>query len=202
MSNLLSIEQSFLNLPNVKANLNLSDIKRIQNGITNAKKKKFEQTLALSTLVLKSFEWFTSEEGKQVCAEEGISWTNEEFGAKVYGYQKSFFYKLIRCGKLETETVESFKAKCDEIDANGGYSKRNLETLLKFAKDPQSIEETEESEETEETEETTKAETIFTLSFKSETNVAVRIDSNNTLKTTNSKEEILRAISFLINLID
>jgi hypothetical protein len=199
MTNLLSIEQSFLNLSIVKENLNLGNIKRIQNGITNAKKKKFEQTLTLSTLVLKSFEWFTSEEGKRICAEEGISWSNEEFGMKVYGYQKSFFYKLTRCGKLENETVENFKAKCDEIDANGGYSKRNLENLLKFAKNPECFDETEESEESEESE---KTETIFTLSFKSNTNVAVRVNADNVVKTTNSKDEILQAIAFLLSQID
>lgn len=204
MTNLLSIEQSFLNLPTVKTNLNLTEVKRIQNGITNAQKKKFENTLQLSAIVLKSFEWFTSEDGKSICAEEGITWSNEEFAFKVYGYQKSFFYKLTRCAKLETETVDAFKTKCDEIDANGGNAKRSINELLKFAKNPNCMDEveTEESEESEnESDASDKAQTIFTLAFKSDTNVAVRIDENNVVKTTNSREEIMRAIAFLQNLI-
>ena len=64
MQNLLSIESSFLNLPQVKQALNLSEIRSVQRTITNAKKKKFEQTLTLSKLVINAVEWFASEDGK------------------------------------------------------------------------------------------------------------------------------------------
>jgi hypothetical protein len=80
MTNLLSIESSFLNLPQVKQALNLQEIRSVQRTITNAKKKKFEQTLALSKLVTAAVEWFSSDDGQRVCSEEGISWSNEEIG--------------------------------------------------------------------------------------------------------------------------
>lgn len=207
MSQLLSIESAFLNLPEVKQALNLSEIRSVQRTITNAKKKKFEQTLALSQLVLKAVNWFQSEEGQRACAEEGITWTNEEIGQKVFGWQKSFFYKVVKAGKLEAEIVETFKVKCDEAEASGQEPNRSLEGLLKFAKqvetntneggqdgesemgDPETIGEAQIE---------TRLETILTFTFKGEGgNVAVRIDSEGNVKTTNSIEQIEEAISIL-----
>ena len=127
MSQLLSIETSFLNLPQVKSGLNLQEIRSVQRTIVNAKKKKFEQTLALSKLVNQAVDWFQSEAGQRVCAEEGISWTNEEIGQKVFGWQKSFFYKVVKAGKLAAEVVDTFKAKCDEAETRGEDPNRSLE---------------------------------------------------------------------------
>ena len=129
MSQLLSIESSFLNLPQVKQGLNLSEIRSVQRTIVNAKKKKFEQTLALSKLVNQAVTWFQSEEGQRVCTEEGISWTNEEIGQKVFGWQKSFFYKVVKAGKLDEAVVDTFKAKCDQAETRGEDPKRSLEGI-------------------------------------------------------------------------
>lgn len=134
MSNLLSIEQAFLSLPQVKQALNLQEIRAVQRTITNAKKKKFEQTLTLSKLVGSVVQWFGSEDGQRLCAEEGISWTNEQIGLKVFGWQKSFFYKVVKASKLKDEVVDTFKTKCDELEAQGEEPNRSLEGLLKFAK--------------------------------------------------------------------
>jgi hypothetical protein len=134
MSNLLSIESAFLSLPAVKQALNLQEIRAVQRTITNAKKKKFEQTLALSKLVGQVVAWFGSDEGQRLCAEEGISWTNEQIGQKVFGWQKSFFYKVVKASKLKDEVVESFNAKCNELERQGEDPNRSLEGLLKFAK--------------------------------------------------------------------
>ena len=134
MSNLLSIEQAFLSLPQVKQALNLQEIRAVQRTIVNAKKKKFEQTLTLSKLVGSVVTWFGSDEGKRLCAEEGITWSNEQIGLKVFGWQKSFFYKVVKASKLKDEVVDTFKAKCDEAEAQGEEPNRSLEGLLKFAK--------------------------------------------------------------------
>ena len=119
MSNLLAIETSFLNLPQVKQSLNLTEIRSTQRVIANGQKKKFEQTLQLSKLVVSAVNWFASEEGQRVCTEEGISWTNEEIGNKIFGWQKSFFYKVVKAGKLENTVIENFTTKCAEIEASG-----------------------------------------------------------------------------------
>ncbi len=135
MSNLLTIERAFLSIPAVKQGLQLSEFKTLQRSVENAQKRKFESTLDLSKVVLASFEWFKSAEGQALCTEEGISWTSEEFANKVFGFQKSFFYKLTRAGKLETHLVDEFKAKCTELEAEGQTPNRTLEGLLKYAKE-------------------------------------------------------------------
>jgi len=206
MSQLLSIETAFLSLPQVKQGLNLSEIRSVQRTITNAKKKKFEQTLALSKLVTQAVDWFQSEEGQRVCNDEGISWSNEEIGQKVFGWQKSFFYKVVKAGRLQPEVIESFNIKCNEVEAQGEEPNRSLEGLLKFAKQVESganaggdgESEMGDPETTGEAQVETRVETILTFTYKNEAgNVSVRIDANGLVKTTNSDEQIREAIAVL-----
>lgn len=135
MSNLLTIERAFLSIPAVKQGLKLAEFKTLQRNVENAQKKKFDSTLDLSKVVLASFEWFKSAEGQALCSEEGISWNSEEFASKVFGFQKSFFYKLTRAGKLTAELVDEFKRKCTELESEGQVPNRSLEGLLKYAKE-------------------------------------------------------------------
>jgi hypothetical protein len=135
MSNLLTIERAFLSIPAVKQGLKLAEFKTLQRNVENAQKKKFDSTLDLSKVVQGAFEWFKSNEGQALCSEEGISWSSEEFGNKVFGFQKSYFYKLTRAGKLATEVVEDFKRKCTELESEGQTPNRSLEGLLKYAKE-------------------------------------------------------------------
>ena len=202
MSQLLSIESSFLNLPQVKQGLNLSEIRSVQRTIVNAKKKKFDNTLVLSRLVNQAVEWLQSEEGQRVCTEEGISWSNEEIGKKVFGWQKSFFYKVVKAGKLDEAVVDTFKTKCDEAEAQGQEPNRSLEGLLKFAKQVESGAQEggngEDGESEGEAQVETRVETILTFTYKSEGgNVSVRIDAEGNVKTTNNAEQIREAIAVL-----
>jgi hypothetical protein len=208
MTNLLSIESNFLNLPQVKSALNLQEIRSVQRTITNAKKKKFEQTLTLSKLVVNAVEWFSSEAGQRACSEEGISWSNEEIGQKVFGWQKSFFYKVVKAGKLQAEIVDTFTTKCNEAEAQGEDPNRSLEGLLKFAKQVESGTQAGGEGENELGDPETTGEqsaeveirtaTILTFTYKSEGgNVAVRIDSEGNVKTTNTDEQIREAIAVL-----
>ena len=209
MQNLLSIESSFLNLPQVKQALNLQEIRSVQRTITNAKKKKFEQTLTLSKLVVNAVEWFQSEDGQRACAEEGISWSNEEIGQKVFGWQKSFFYKVVKAGKLQAEIVDTFKVKCDEVEANGDEPNRSLEGLLKFAKQVETGTQAggeggdAESGDTEGTESEAaqveiRQENVLTFKYKVEgVNVLVKIDAEGNVTTNNTQEQIEEAISVL-----
>jgi hypothetical protein len=212
MSNLLSIETAFLSLPQVKQALNLQEIRAVQRTITNAKKKKFEQTLTLSKLVGGVVAWFASEDGQRLCAEEGISWTNEQIGLKVFGWQKSFFYKVVKASKLKDEVVDTFKTKCDELEAQGEEPNRSLEGLLKFAKQvenaPEGGGQGEGGEGEGEGEENapqveTRSQVIFSLTYKTEAgNVAVKVSDNGEIKTTNNIYEIQNAINFLQSIIN
>jgi hypothetical protein len=207
MTNLLNIEASFLNIPEVKQGLNLLEIKRLNATLSNGQKKKFATTLTLSAVVLKAFEWYSSDAGKQLMSNEGISWTAEDFANKVFGWQKSYFYKVVKAGKLAPEVVENFNAKCDDIEAGGEEPNRTLEGLLKFAK---AVDENtnvggesdgESDGESESAEVEVRVPTILTFTFKPENdkNVAVRIDANGVIKTTNSNDEIYSALQVLMN---
>ena len=208
MSNLLSIETAFLSQSEIKSALNLNDIKRIQKQITNAHKSKFGHTLTMAKLVVKAEEWFTSEDGKNKMQDAGLSWSKEEFGQKVFGWQRSFFYKVLKAGKLSEQIVDAFNTKCDEADAQGKDVDRSLAGLLKFAQDFSDVEtiineETGEEEISEEAIENAEVqeriETIFTMSMKNPEgrNIAVRINVNGELITRNDASEIAQAIAFL-----
>lgn len=206
MTNLLNIESAFLNMPEVKQGLNLLEIKRLNATLSNGQKKKFATTLTLSAVVLKAFEWYSSEAGKALMSNEGISWTAEDFANKVFGWQKSYFYKVVKAGKLAPEVVENFNAKCDEIEAGGEEPNRTLEGLLKFAKaigdntNASGESDGESDGESESADVEVRVPTILTFTFKPENdkNIAVRIDANGNLKTTNTNEEIFNAVQILL----
>jgi hypothetical protein len=208
MSNLLAIETAFLNLPQVKTALNLAEITRVQRGITNAQKQKFASTMNLAQIAVSAVAWFESPEGQAITSEEGISWSNEEIGAKVFGWQKSYFYKILKAGRLDDSIVNEFTAKCDEADRNGLNPDRSLAGLLKWTRaggsDAQEGGEGDDSEggETEGTAVEIRPETIFTLAFKPAIgkNIAIRVNSNGEIKTTNSRDQLRQAIDYLLNI--
>jgi hypothetical protein len=198
----------------VKAGLNITEIRRVQRTLTNAQKSKFTNTINLSKLVVKAHEWFTSDEGKAVFREEGVTWSNEEFGKKVFGWQKSYFYKVLKAGKLQDEVVDLFNEKCDEAEAAGQDPNRSLEGLLKFARAAAETTPAEGSGEGDgegsgegegegsEAAVEVRVPTILTLSFKASDlelgrNVSIRVTADGVVTTGNTEEEINLALQFL-----
>jgi hypothetical protein len=211
--NLLSIEQNFLNLPTVKSALNLTEVKRTQRSINNAHKSKFNHTMKLTALIKSAVEWFESDEGKDTLREEGIEWNKESFGKKVFGYQKSFFYKLIKVANLDARIVEAFNTKCDAI---GTDANRSIAGLLDFSRDIDlgNLEVSEDATEEEITEaeneaiesasvEQDRTNYLFVMTFKNPegNNLSVRIDDQGNVSG-NNLEEIANAIQFLQNSIN
>jgi hypothetical protein len=202
MSNLLTIEQAFLNMPQVKQALNLTEIRAVQRTIVNAKKKKFDQTLQLSKLVGGVVAWFASEDGQRLCAEEGITWTNEQIGLKVFGWQKSFFYKVVKASKLKDEVIETFKTKCDELETQGEEPNRSLEGLLKFAKQVENgqTDGGDEGEEGEEAQVETRAQIVFSLTYEG---LKVKVDANGIVSIKGGdNQNVVDAIEFLYRSIN
>lgn len=208
MSTLLAIEVEFLRNSQVETALDLRSIRSLQRTLANGQKKKFAQTLELSKKVVLVADWFTSDEGKEVTNEAGIYWNNEAIGLKVFGWQKSYYYKVIKAGKLDDSIIEEFNNLCDEAQANGEEPNRTLEGLLKFTRSGGATtgetggEEGEEGEEGEDRAIEVRIPTIFTMTYKGgEKNISVRVNENNEVTTTNNRQEIQEAISFLLNLI-
>ena len=216
MSNLLSIESAFLNLPQVKSAINLSEIKRARKSIENAQKSKFNHTMGMANLVKSAVEWFESEDGKAVFAEEGIQWSKADFGLKVFGWQKSYFYKVVKVATLDERILAAFNTACDNL---GSEANRSLAGLLEFSRDIDldSLEHAEDATEEQiaEAEELAiaeaasavqeeRVETMFTMSWKNPEgrNVAIRVDANGQIITQNDSSEVSAAINFLSNAIN
>ena len=210
---LLTIEQNFLNLPTVKDALNLTEVKRTQRNINNAHKSKFNHTMKLTSLIKSAVVWFESEEGKDALREEGIEWNKEDFGKKVFGYQKSFFYKLIKVANLDERIVEAFNTKCDEI---GTDANRSIAGLLDFSRDIdlENLEVSEDATEEEITEaqneaiesasvEQERTNYLFVMTYKNPegNNLSIRIDEEGNVSG-NNLEEVANAITFLQNSIN
>jgi hypothetical protein len=213
MSQLLEIESAFLSSSEVKDALKLNEVKRVQRSINNAHKTKFNHTMKLANLINDAVKWFDSEEGKEKLREEGIEWSKEEFGKKTFGYQKSFFYKLVKVSNLDPRILEAFNTKCDEI---GTDANRSIAGLLEFSRDIDldSIEVSEDATEEEiaqaeqEVIESTEVEQertnyLFVMTYKNPqgNNLSVRVDDAGNVSG-NNLEEIANAIQFLQNSIN
>ena len=138
MRNLMQIEADFLSLPSVRSQVNFATIENLINEVSDAKKNKFDKSLKLAKLVTQSLEWFNKPETKVQLEDEGIEWSNTEvFFNRVFGWQKSFGYKMNKAGKLQIEqssVVTKFKRECTRAENNGEDAQRSIEALLKFAK--------------------------------------------------------------------
>ena len=195
MSNLLTIEQHFLSTANAIEGLKLRDLRRLTTADVNAQKKKFETSLQLSQIVAQGYEWFKSEAGRATMLNEGISWTADDFALKVYGYQKSFFYKLVKAGKVTAEQVEAYKTAEPE--------NRTIEGLLKFDRTGETNataeSESDSDSEENESESTPQPTNLITFTYKAPdgTKVSVKVDSRGLVQTQNSTAEILEAINLL-----
>ena len=147
MSNLMQIETDFLQSPEVRESINFDTIFNLRDSVKDAKKTKFEKSLKLAKLVNQSVQWFNSTETKQLLEDNGIDWSNTEvFFNNVYGWQKSFGYKMVKAGKLQEDQqtiVTKFKRQCTQAENNGEDANRSIEALLKFAKAEENGEETE-----------------------------------------------------------
>jgi len=212
MSNLLSIESAFLNLPQVKQAINLNEIKRAKRNVANAQKRKFEHTMSMAGLVKQAVEWFDSAEGKEVFREEGIQWSKADFGLKVFGWQKSYFYKVIKAANLDPRILDAFNTMCDNA---GEQANRSLAGLLEFSRDIDldSLEHSEDATEeeineaveqaieeaTEQATQRERVETLITLSFRNPNgdNVAWRIDANGQVHTRNTAEQVREVLAMI-----
>lgn len=215
MSILNQMERDFLNIPQVKTALNLTDIRRGQRNVDNAQKRKFEHSMALSVHVVNAYEWFNSDEGKLAFDEQGLSWTIEDLSKKVFGWGKSYFHKVRRCGSLDPRVVAAFNRKCDEA---GDQAMRTIANLDKFGRDidlselPEDATEEQVTEAIEQAVEETdvetreeRVETLMTFTMKNisgASNVSWRLDANGGQHTTNSREEILAAIQTMQNFLN
>ena len=194
--------------------MNLAKINQLKGAEKNAQKKKFETSCTMSKLVADAHEWFFNGEGKAIAEREGIAWSREEFGLKVFGWQKSYVRKMIRTALLEQSVVDSFNAECDRAESEQKKADRTIEGLLKYAKALESGSECGGEGEGEGGGEgegdigTASASVervpvmyVFTYKSPEGNNVSVRIDANGGIKTSNSSEDILQAVTMFVAML-
>ena len=217
MRNLLEIETGLLGSDAVKEGLQLSKVKSLQKHIKNADRTKFQKQLKLANVMREAKEWFDKDETQLLFADQGIVWSADELADKVYECQKSWMYKCIKASNVAEDVVEIFERQCKHLQDSGEKVKISIESLNQFAKayaededvNVADLQATDDSvaedttadsvaEDTTEDATETTSDTIFTLSFKTDSgNVSVRYSHSEGLVTTNSNDDILDAIAFL-----
>lgn len=135
MEHLSIIEQDFVTSSAVTSEINFASIFTAQANADNAQKAKFDKSIQLAVMVAKASAWYDKAETKAMLENNGIEWNNKEtFFKRVFGWQTSFAYKMVRVGKMSTDVVDAFKAHCTAKEEAGEGSNRSIEALEKFAK--------------------------------------------------------------------
>jgi len=138
MNHLLQIEQDFLTSAVVTSEINFASIFTAQANADNAQKAKFDKSIKLAEMVAKASAWYDKSETKAMLESNGIDWDNKEtFFSRVFGWQKSFAYKMVKAGNIKVdqgEVVTAFKRHCTAQENAGEGSNRSIAGLLKFAK--------------------------------------------------------------------
>lgn len=185
----------------LKKRLFTNEISALNTKVNASRSKAFDDSITLSGYILKAHKWFKDAEGVEFIKESGLKF--EGVILEVYGFQKSFYYKLLKTAQAIDESPEvltEFKKQCDELKKAGKNVAYSIENFLSFVKASATENKEGESEEGESEEGAkvkTKMDTIFTLVFKGETKVNLRIESDGVLHTTNTLDEINKAIEFL-----
>lgn len=163
--------------------LQVAEFKKLVVSDNKAMCRRFELSLQQSTIIGGAYKWFKSDEGQKVCKVAGIKGI-ESFASEVYGLSKAMFHRLRQVSEVSAETIEAYKSS--------ERGERSLVGLLKFASG-----DTSEGDETSD-----KVATVFTLSWKRDDgNVSIRVDAEGNVKTTNSPEDIERAIELLQSML-
>ena len=169
-------------------------------NISKADKKAFDNVINMAVMVNEALTWWKAE-GKAMAKKVGYSPDSEQFAKDMYGFQKSYMYKLARAGALPTETIENFKLACDTDEKNGGRPSRSLEALLKWANDKNESEGEGEGEG--EGDESVSQKPVITFTCRladlgvSDKNVSLRVGMDGSVTTTASAEDIEKAIAIL-----
>ena len=191
--NRMPLEVAFMSQDDVITGLNLTEIKKAQNKLKKANKHSLTISLELASHVPSAVEWFKSDEGKAKFAEEGISWSMDDFAQKMFGRSSGYMHKLRRCAILDERVVVKFNELCDgdarqsrSIDNLESYAKKLGEVIDETTTDEEldclanAVELEMESAEEEAVESKPKAKVTFSMQSE-DGNLAMRINADGTI---------------------
>ena len=138
--NIATIVNGMLSTAPTKKALALTAIKSLTAKVNDAEKQRFMNSLELAQMLAQTktqFEDFC----KAVINKLKDGGTpakdlpkKDELIKLVYGFQKSFYYKLIKVGELPKNVVNKFIDKCDDAEKDGKDFARSIEALNTWAK--------------------------------------------------------------------
>lgn len=189
---MLQIEINFI--AEVKDVLNLDEFNRIKKALNQGKATRLRNTLKLAAIASAAIRTFKTDEFKQRMQSAGVNWTIAEFSENVFGFQRSFLYKLLRASELPTEMVEKF------IEQSTIEDSVSLAELLKYANSPEAIGEDTDGEAETETEEAAEKPTQVlkvTYTQADGKKLSISVMSDNTAKVNGEKTDINKIIEIL-----
>ena len=116
--------------------LQLGKVTQLNNAVLNAEKQRFLNSCELGALLFKTSEQFNDlfKAYKNKAKDEKLP--KDEIADKglliehVYGFQKSWYYKLIKVGEIPAEKVSEYLELCEKTKG----AKITIENLLVWAK--------------------------------------------------------------------
>jgi hypothetical protein len=186
--------------------LNIKAINTIKANIQSSDAKRFENSLHLAELIGKAHKWIKDAEGQALLKSSGLGM--DAFILDVYGFQKSFYYKLVKTSNVAPELIAEFRKQTEALKAKDLSAPLSIEALLKYDDEAKLEQQKKAQGEGEADDEATidevtkvkaKAVAVVTLAFKVEglEAVALRINNNGELITKSSPEAIAVALEFL-----
>jgi hypothetical protein len=123
-----------------KKALSLVAVKSLTSKVNDAEKQRFMTSLELAQLLAQTKEQFNNFCTTATDRMKDNGATSKELPKKddlikmVYGFQKSYYYKLIKVGELPKPVINKFIDKCDEAEKDGKDFARSIEALNTWAK--------------------------------------------------------------------
>ena len=189
-------------ISNFASELNIKAIASLTTKESKANRQAFNYTLEAAHKVASSLSWW-KETGKALAKEQGYTPTADQLSQDLYGWQKSFMYKMAKAGSLPSDTIESYVQACIAVEEQGKRAEWSIAALLKFAKAGNEEGGGEEGDEEggEATPEKVKPIITFTCRLAdlgiADANLSLRIDADGNVTTTASADDIQKAINIL-----
>lgn len=188
----------------------LKEVNALTTAIKKADAQRFENSLTLAGLIARGHVWIKDAEGQAYMKQQNVGM--DEFILAVYGFQKSFYYKLLKAANVPASVLKEFRKQTEALKAKDLSAPLSIEALLKYASEAKLEQQSEAGEageageggeggegETSAPEVKAKAVAVVTLAFKVEglEAVALRINDDGQLITKASPEAIAAALDYL-----
>lgn len=183
----------------------LKEVNALTTAIKKADAQRFENSLTLAGLIARGHKWLKDAEGQKYMKEANVGM--DEFVLQVYGFQKSFYYKLLKAANVPADVVKEFKKQTQALKEQSLSAPLSIEALLKYhaeakletGKGDADTDADTEGEGKAAPEVKTKPKAVLTLSVNVPglENVALRIMDSGELVTTATGEAIAAALEYL-----